>query len=84
MKKANEDEGLFSESSEEELLADSPKLQRANAKRFGKVSCVLPQYAIILRSSLFEVNFFTSQNHNISSPLTFSFIPGKTKYRDAR
>ena len=38
MKKTKEDESMFSESSEEELLADSPKLQRANAKRFGKVS----------------------------------------------
>ena len=38
MKKTKEDESIFSESSEEELLADSPKLQRANAKRFGKVS----------------------------------------------
>jgi len=38
MKKTKEDESMFSESSEEELLADSPKLQRTNAKRFGKVS----------------------------------------------
>ena len=38
MKKTKEDESMFSESSEEELLADSPKLQRTNARRFGKVS----------------------------------------------
>lgn len=38
LKQNKADEGLFSESSEEEFLNDSPKLQRTNAKRFGKVS----------------------------------------------
>lgn len=38
-----EDESMFSESSEEELLADSPKLQRTNARRFGKVSYEITQ-----------------------------------------
>lgn len=39
IKQAGEEEGVFSESSEDDLIADnSTKLQRTNAKRFGKVS----------------------------------------------
>lgn len=36
-KRHEDDEGVFSESSEDDLIADdSPKLQRTNARRFGK------------------------------------------------
>ena len=40
-KRHEDDEGVFSESSEDDLIADdSPKLQRTNARRFGKVNLV--------------------------------------------
>lgn len=61
MKKTKEDESMFSESSEEELLADSPKLQRTNARRFGKVSyekLVLENYFCLWCSSSVVSYFF--------------------------
>lgn len=85
---------MFSESSEEELLADSPKLQRANAKRFGKVSCEMTcpcvffclWYSLSVISVLYEL-LFDPQGiyfYIYVTRVTLSIIAGKTKYRDAR
>ena len=61
--KQTQEEGVFSESSEDDFINDSPKLQRTNAKRFGKVSALtlfmsLNTYTVILFVRMLDLAYF--------------------------